>query len=72
MEFDNKNKETLLLNFFHGQELHVKKVKYFFFRIKITGRVRVPSRHIIYFLVKVFKGFCSWKYGLATLRFDLK
>ena len=43
MEFDNKNKETLLLNFFHGQELHVKKVKYFFFRIKITGRLRVKK-----------------------------
>ena len=26
----NKNKETILLNFFLGQELHVKKVKYFF------------------------------------------
>ena len=44
VDFDNKNKETFLLNFCHGQRLHVKKSKKKKkIRIKITGRVRVKK-----------------------------
>ena len=56
----------------------LKKSNIFYFRITITGWVRVKKKvkphqgtYFIFYKM-IFKGFYSWKYGLATIRFDLK